>query len=78
MSAELKVLEAEPLGAGIKEALGEVLVMAERGELSSVAIAYVYRDGSIGGSNSAPPSRPLLVGSLAYLQQRMIDRGLNG
>jgi hypothetical protein len=64
---DLRVFEAEPLGTDIIETLEAVLERARAGEFSSIAIAYVYRDGCIGSRSSSAPSRPLLLGSVARL-----------
>lgn len=71
-SDKLTVLEAEPLGAGIIERLERALEMAKRGELSSIAIALVYRDGCAGSVYSEPPSMTALIGSIARLQYRLM------
>lgn len=72
----LRVLDAEPIGADVVEALRTALDKAEAGELSSVAIAVVYRDGVTGRFISKPPSLGLLLGSvtrLAHLISRQMD-----
>jgi hypothetical protein len=68
---QLEVIEAEPLGEDIVEKLEAVLSKAKKGELSSVAIAVVYRDGSTGGSWSKAPSSSLQIGSVTMLQWRL-------
>jgi hypothetical protein len=67
----LIALDAEPAGADIIDRLEEVLELARKGELSSVAIATVYRDGAPGRSWSTPPSHTLLIGSVARLQHAL-------
>jgi hypothetical protein len=64
---DLRVISAEPLGVDIIEVLRRALEKAEAGELSSVAIAMVYRDGCTGASWSSAPSLALLLGSVARL-----------
>ena len=73
---DLHVIPAEPVGTDIIERLEEALSKARAGEVSSVAIALVYRDGCIEGSWSAPPSHGLLLGSvnrLAYRINQVLD-----
>lgn len=77
--AELISLDAEPAtDPTILEKLDHFRARAEAGEISSIAIAVVTRDGSINGSwSNKPPSLPLLLGSLAQLGHRLsgwIDR----
>lgn len=72
--ADLKVLDAEPLGEDVVAKLEEVLKRAHAGELSSVAIATVYRDGSTGRSWSTAPSMSLLIGSVVRLEAALIRR----
>lgn len=68
---DLHVIEAEPAGTDIIERLEEALEEARAGKLSSVAIAFVYRDGCVGGSWSTPPSHGLLLGSVSRLAYRI-------
>lgn len=68
----LRVIEAEPAGSEIIERLEEALEKARAGELSSIAIATVYRDGCVGKSWSSPPNASLLIGSIARLQAALI------
>jgi hypothetical protein len=72
---DLKVIEPEPCGADVVEKLEEALEKAKSGELSSVAIAIVYRDGCTGSSWSAPLSYSILIGAVARLQHRLIASG---
>ena len=54
--ADVRVLDAEPLGTDTIAKLGEALEKAKAGQLSSVAIAVVYRDGTCGRSWSPTSS----------------------
>jgi hypothetical protein len=67
----LTVIEAEPIGEDVIEKLSEVLSDAKRGELSSVAIAFVYRDGETGAVWSKAASAGLLVGAIARLAWKL-------
>lgn len=69
--AQLTAIDAEPLGGEIIERLEEALEKARAGELSSVAVCVVYRDGSTGNSWSTAPSLALLIASAARLQHRL-------
>lgn len=64
---DLAVIEAEDQAADIVETLEAALANALTGELSAVAIAFVYRDGSIGHRRSALPSFPAMMGALSRL-----------
>lgn len=60
-------IDPEPVGESVIEALDRVTGKARAGELSSVAIAYVTRDGSVGRTWSELPSVPAMLGSLSRL-----------
>lgn len=70
--ADLRVIEAEPVGPDVVEHLEEALEQARKGELSSVAIATVYRDGTTSRAWSSAPSLSLLIGSVARLEAALI------
>lgn len=69
--ADLRVLTAEPPAADVIATLEAALDLARSGDLSAVGIAYVYRDGAIGGEWSALPSRPAMLGSVSRLAHRI-------
>ena len=71
---DLHVLEAEPIGEDVVAKLEEALTKAKAGEISSVAIAIVHRDGSTNYSWSKAPSMSLLIGCTARLQAGLIRR----
>jgi hypothetical protein len=70
--AEVRVLEAEPVGADVITKLEEALEQARKGEFSSVALAVVHRDGTVNRSWSKAPSLSLLIGSVARLEAALI------
>jgi hypothetical protein len=74
VSADLVPLESEPPGADVVAKLEEVLAKAREGEISSCAIAVVYRDGSSGRSWSSAHSLTALTGSIALLLHAHADR----
>ena len=65
--AALTVIEPEGVSPDLIETLEAVLEKARGGELSSVAIAYVYRDGTIGRTWSTAPSFGTLLGAIGRL-----------
>jgi hypothetical protein len=73
MKADLRVIEAEPPSADAIERLEEALVSAKEGRVSSVAIAIVYRDGSMGRAWSACPSLSCLIGAVTRLQHGLLE-----
>lgn len=75
MTADIRTIDAEPLADNIVEKLTELLDVARDGQLSSIAVAVVYRDGTTGRSWSKIPSRSALVGSVAMLQHELITSG---
>lgn len=68
----LKVIDAEPVGEDVAAKLQEALEKANAGELSSVAVAVVYRDGTCGSSWSSAPSLSCLIGAVTRLQHSLI------
>jgi hypothetical protein len=64
----LGVITAEPVSPDIVRFLELALDMAKSGELSSIALSYVFRDGSPGRGWSSPPSTGALIGSVAITQ----------
>jgi hypothetical protein len=68
MTADLEPLDSEPPNTeDVVAKLEEVLAKAKTGEISSCAIAVVYRDGSSGRSWSKAHSITALQGSIALL-----------
>lgn len=70
--ADLEVITAEPPGKGVIEILRETLSQAEKGDISSVAVAVVYRDGNTSSGWSKVPSFSTLIGAIARLQAKLI------
>jgi len=75
-SADLRVIPCEPRGDDVRRALLDILVLARRRELSSVAIAYVDRDGCSGCAYSAAPSRATQIGSVEAMKHRLLQSWL--
>ena len=72
MTRSLRVIEAEPQGKNIITTLEWALDEARKGNLSSIGLAVVYRDGSIDHHWSDAPNCSLLIGSCARLQAAII------
>jgi hypothetical protein len=68
----VKVLDAEPVGADTVAKLEEALEKARAGQLSSVALAVVYRDGTSGRAWSSAPSLSCLIGAVVRLEHALI------
>ena len=73
MKANLEVIDAEPLGQDCTAKLEAALEMARNGELSSVAIAVVYRDGSPEFLWSDAPNASTLLGAIRRLETKIIQ-----
>ncbi len=71
-ATKLHAIPLEPLGIDVVEKLEEILEAAKRGEISSVAIACVYRDGMTGSTWSAVPTFSMLIGALRCLEYRLM------
>ena len=72
MTATLIPITCEPPGKGIAEVLDEMREMVNKGEISSLAIAYVFRDGGTGLAHSAMPSRATLIGAIERLKYKLL------
>jgi hypothetical protein len=72
-AAGLTVIEPEPAGASVIDTLREAIDDADKGSISSVGLAIVYRDGTVGTAWSEVPSMALLIGAAARLQWRLIQ-----
>lgn len=75
MTAKLIPITCEPLGKGIAEVLDKMREMVDKGEISSLAIAYVFRDGCTGLAHSAMPSRSTLIGAIERLKYKLLKDG---
>jgi hypothetical protein len=69
--ADLRIITAEPPAVDVIATLERALDLARSGELSAVAVAYVFRDGAAGAAWSALPSRPAMLGSVSRLAHRI-------
>lgn len=69
--ADLIPIDAEPASADVIDTLKRALTLAEAGELSSVCVCYVYRDGSTGHRRSGLPSYSAMLGSLARMMHKL-------
>lgn len=65
--SNLRVIEPEGIGNSVIDALENTLELAKQGRLSSVAIAYVQRDGTTGQTVSDMPHQAAQIGSVAIL-----------
>ena len=74
----LVAIDAEPANASVVAYLEEVLQRAREGQFSSIAVAWVYRDGSTGSGTSDVPSLPALTGSVAALQGKLVAEMIDG
>jgi hypothetical protein len=69
----LHVLDAEPIGKGVISLLEDALQAAKAGEVSSVALALVRRDGTMGQAWSDAPSLSCLVGAVTRMQFALLQ-----
>lgn len=69
---KLRAIDAEPLGDDVIATLEEALAKAKAGDLSSVGLVVVYRDGTTGRAWSKAPSVTLLAGAAARLQYALL------
>lgn len=64
-------IHPEPSGQGIVELLEHLLARAKAGEFSSLSVAYVYRDASVGCSWSRLPNQILMLGAISRLAHKL-------
>ena len=76
--ADLHVLPCEPLGQTVVEKLEQVLELAREGKISSVAIAWVDREGRAHECWSYSPSTGTLVGAIQSLAYRLVKDWCDG
>lgn len=69
---EVRVLDSAPISDATVPLLEDMLERAKAGQLSSVAVAVVYRDGSTGDAWSNPPSVATLIGAVTIMQTRLV------
>lgn len=68
---ELVAIEPEGVDADLIERLEHALEKARGGQVSSVAIALVYRDGSTSTAWSSPPHWAALLGAVHHMAWRL-------
>lgn len=66
------VLDAEPVGESVVKLLENIMLRAQKGELSSVAIAVVERDGTADWDWSQAPNTSTLIGSVERMKADLI------
>ena len=67
----LTVIDPEPPAPDLIATLERALEQARAGDLSSVALAFVHRDGAVSAEWSTLPSRPAMLGSISRLAHRI-------
>lgn len=70
--AELRVIDAIPPGKDLSDYLEHVTEKVANGEVSAMAVALVYRDGSTGSGYSHLSNTATMVGSLEALKSKLI------
>jgi hypothetical protein len=74
-TAEIREIQLEPANAGVVECIGEALGLAVAGELSTVAIIMIQRDGCPRFMHSAIHNYSMMIGAIARLQHDIIVEG---
>lgn len=73
MTAQLFPIDCAPkAGDDLRELLDDLIAMHAKGELSSVAVAVVYRTGATSVGYSTAPSYATLIGGVARLQHKLL------
>jgi hypothetical protein len=74
-TAEIHEIQLEPANAGVVECIGEALGLAATGQVSTIAIIIIQRDGCPRFSHSAIHNYSMMVGAIARLQHDIIIEG---
>lgn len=72
--AELRKLDAEPLGRGIDGLIDQLREYHEAGQLSGVAVAVVFRDGTTYRGFSDLPNSSTMLGAVERLRYALVRR----
>jgi hypothetical protein len=70
--AELHKIDCEPQGNGIDALFDELRTRYDNGEISSVAVAIVHRDGTCDYLNSFCPSYTAIIGAIERMKYRIV------
>lgn len=70
---KLVEIAPEPPGEGVVEYLEVLLERARAGEISAIAAATVYRDGSTGSGYSVLPNTSTMLGAIERLKYKILD-----
>jgi hypothetical protein len=74
MTAELIPISCEPVGESIGELIADIQAAHSKGEVSSLAIAIVYRDGSTTQAFSTLPNTATMLGALERLKCKILRK----
>lgn len=69
--AELHTIEPEPLGDAVVPLLERLLEMAHAGQVSSLGVAMVLRDGSVQSEWTKATPVAALIGAISRLSHRL-------
>jgi hypothetical protein len=69
---DLRVIDAEPPGQAVVKVLKDALARARKGEISSVAVALVERDGTADWNWSRVPNNSTLIGAIERMKADLI------
>lgn len=69
---DLHAINVEPVSESVLAYLADLTERAKAGEFSTIAVAYVYRDGSTGSGHSDAHNLAAIVGAVAALQTKLI------
>jgi hypothetical protein len=70
--AELIAIDPEPASASVVDYLEHLIERARLGQFSSIAAAYVYRDGTTGSGYSDQHNLATMVGSIEALKVKLL------
>lgn len=71
MPAKLHAIDPEPIDPSVITKLTELLEEALAGNISSVSMAWVMRDGRVGSTWSLLPNKATMFGAVARLMHRL-------
>jgi hypothetical protein len=75
---DLRAIDVEPVSASVLAYLEDLTERARAGEFSTIAVAYVYRDGSTGSGHSDAHNLAAIVGAVEALKTKLIRDMIDG
>lgn len=73
---DLRVIDSVPADKSVTDYLEHVAAKIAEGNVSAIAVAFVYRDGSTGSGYSEQPNSATMVGAVEALKAKLVGNML--